>query len=300
MKVLSPMCDKIFLPSLKRHLTETARMTKPVFCLWLALLCLPLNAHALEIMLAQVYTDGIEVGGWLMSEKLDGVRGYWDGRQMLSKNGNRLYPPVAFTRTLPPFPLEGELWGGRGTFEKTVSIVKKRQPHDGWLELQFGIFDVPQAAGGFLQRLEKAKNWFSDHPSRFAFVIEQKSIRNAEELNVELKRVEALGGEGLMVRAPDALYAKGRSREILKVKSYLDTEAVVIGHSQGKGRNQGRLGSLLVELPDSIRFKIGTGLSDALRDNPPPVGSTITFKYYGLYASGIPKFPSFLRIRPAD
>ncbi len=266
--------------------------------LWLALLVLPLNAYALDIMLAQVYTDGIDVRGWLMSEKLDGVRGYWDGQQMLSKNGNRLYLPAAFTRNLPPFPLEGELWGGRGTFEKTMSIVKKQQAHDGWLKLKFAIFDVPRTSGGFLQRLQRVTEWFEDHPSRFAFVIVQKPIRAVDELKDELKRVEALGGEGLIVRKPDALYTTGRSREILKVKSYLDTEAVVIAHIQGTGRNQGRMGSLLVELPDTTQFKIGTGFSDGQRDNPPPVGATITFKYYGLYTSGIPKFPSFLRIRP--
>lgn len=273
-------------------------MTRTVQWLLLALLCLPLNAHALDIMLPQVYSEGIDVSGWLMSEKLDGVRGYWDGQQMLSKNGNRLYPPAAFTRNLPPFPLEGELWGGRGTFEKTVSIVKKQQPHDGWLELKFAIFDVPRTPGGFLQRLQRATDWFKKHPSRFAFVIVQKPVRDPDELKVELKRMEALGGEGLIVRKPDALYTTGRSREILKVKSYLDTEAVVIAHIQGTGRNLGRMGSLLVELPDATQFKIGTGFSDAQRDNPPPVGATITFKYYGLYASGIPKFPSFLRIRP--
>jgi DNA ligase-1 len=72
---------------------------------------------------------------------------------------------------------------------------------------------------------------------------------------------------------------------------------VVIGHLSGQGANLGRLGSLLVELPDGTRFKIGTGFSAAQRQNPPPVGSVVTFKYYGFYQSGIPKFPSFLRIR---
>ena len=276
------------------------REKKITIILWLALLLLPLNAHGLEIMLPQVYTDGIDVSGWLMSEKLDGVRGYWDGQYLLSKNGNRLHPPAAFTSNLPPFPLEGELWGGRETFEKTVSIVKRQQPHDGWLELQFALFDVPLAEGGFLRRLQKATDWFEEHPSRFAFVIGQQPIGDVDELKAELKRVEALGGEGLIVRKPDALYTTGRSREILKVKSYLDTEAVVIAHIQGKGRNRGRMGALLVELPDATQFKIGTGFSDGQRENPPPVGSTITFKYYGLYASGIPKFPSFLRIRPGS
>jgi DNA ligase-1 len=127
-----------------------------------------------------------------MSEKLDGVRGYWDGKQLFSKNGNLLYPPEVFTEKLPPFPLEGELWGGRNTFEQTVSIVKRRQPHDGWQQLKFAIFDVPQAAGGFTERIIKASDWLNSHPSRFAFVIAQSQIRDQEQLLQELQRVEEL------------------------------------------------------------------------------------------------------------
>lgn len=273
-------------------------MKKTMLWLGVALVCLPLNIYAMEIMLPQIYKESIDVSNWLVSEKLDGIRGYWDGKRLLSKNSVPLYPPAAFTDSFPPFALEGEIWGGRGTFEKTVSIAKKQQPHDGWLKLQFAIFDVPQAAGGFTRRLKKAKDWFAHHHTRFAFIIPQKTIKDKGQLKAELKRVEEMGGEGLIVRKPDALYTKGRSREILKVKSYLDMEAVVIAHIEGKGRNQGRLGSLLVELPDKTRFKIGTGFSDDERINPPPVDVIITFKYYGFYESGRPRFPSFLRIKP--
>ena len=265
--------------------------------LWLAVCWLPWPVHALELMLPQVYTENIDVANWLVSEKLDGVRGYWDGKQLRSKNGLAFHPPAAFMRHFPPFALEGEIWGGRGTFQKTVSIVKKQQPHDGWLELQFAIFDVPHAAGGFSQRLQQAKEWFAKHPTPFAFVIPQKTLKDKAQLQTELQRVEESGGEGLIVRNPDALYTKGRSREILKIKSYYDMEAVVIAHLEGKGRNKGRLGALLVELPDKTRFKIGTGFSDEERVHPPPVGAVITFKYYGFYESGRPKFPSYLRIR---
>lgn len=275
-------------------------MKKITIWLWLAVCCHPWNAHALEVMLPQVYTDNIDVANWLVSEKLDGVRGYWDGQRLLSKNGFAFHPPAKFIHNFPPFALEGEIWGGRGTFQKTVSIVKKQQPHDGWLELQFAIFDVPRAAGGFRLRLRQAKEWFDSHPTRFAFVIPQKTIKDKVQLKAELEQVEKLGGEGLIVRKPDALYAAGRSREILKIKSYYDMEAVVIAHIPGKGRNQGRLGALQVELPDKTRFKIGTGFSDAERANPPPIGAVITFKYYGFYESGRPKFPSFLRIRLDD
>jgi DNA ligase-1 len=255
------------------------------------------NTIAAELMLPQVYTQQVDVSGWLMSEKLDGVRGYWDGQQLLSKNGNSFYPPAAFIRDLPPFPIEGELWGGRGTFEQTASIVKKQQPHDGWLQLKFALFDVPQASGGFTARLAKTSAWFTAHPSAYAFVIPQVPVRDHAHLQQELHRIEELGGEGLIVRMPDVLYAGGRSPEILKVKNYQDAEATVVAHLPGKGRNEGRLGSLLVALDDGTQFKIGSGFTDAERQSPPPIGTVVTFKFYGTYQSGIPKFSSFMRIR---
>ncbi len=259
------------------------------------------NAQALEIMLPLVYKNGIELSNWLMSEKLDGVRGYWDGRRLLSKNGIPLNAPRAFTENFPDFEIEGEIWGGRNTFEKTMGMVKKQDAHDGWLELNFAIFDVPMATGGLEDRLNKASEWFARHPSEYAFVIVHRPVENHQHLSKELKKIEALGGEGIMLRRRGSPYTKGRSRDILKVKSYSDMEAVVIAHIAGRGRNEGRMGSLLVELPGSrVTFKIGTGFSDEIRKTPPPVGALITFKYYGLYQSGIPKFPSFLRIREDD
>ena len=272
--------------------------TVVIFLWWMVGGCLySSDALALDIMLPQVYSEGMEVKGWLMSEKLDGVRGYWDGSRLLSKNGIDLHPPPEFLENFPPFALEGELWGGRGTFQQAVSIVKKQHARVGWLKLHFAIFDVPREPGGFRHRLQKAKGWFADHPSRFAFVIPQQVITDKRQLKGELARVEALGGEGLILRKLEGAYVVGRSREIVKVKSYLDAEAVVIAHIPGKGRNRGRLGSLLVELPDTTRFRIGTGFSDRQRLNPPPVGAVITFKYYGLFQSGRPRFPSFLRVR---
>jgi DNA ligase-1 len=267
---------------------------------FLLLFCWPLStarAATPEPMLPEVYHGQVDVRGWLMSEKLDGVRGYWDGKRLWSKDGKAFRPPAAFVHGLPDFPLEGEIWGGRCRYEQTVATVLKERPDDGWLKLKFAVFDVPEAAVGFSRRIEKARVWFADHPSDFAFVIEQRPVRNRHQLEQELRRVEKLGGEGLMVRRPDALYVAGRSTDILKVKDFQDAEAVVVGHISGKGRNSGVLGSLLVERPDNTRFKIGTGFSDEERRNPPPVGTVITFKYYGTFSSGIPRFPSFLRIR---
>ncbi len=252
----------------------------------------------LEIMLPKVYQGDIELAGWLYSEKLDGVRGYWDGRRLLSRNGIPFEVPQAFTENFPPFPLEGEIWGGRGTFEKTAAIVRRSGPDPGWLDLRFAVFDVPANHAGFEERLKQAGNWFADHPSPYVFVIEHLPISDDEQLREELARVEKDGGEGLVLRKSGSPYTVGRSPDVLKVKSYEDREALVIGHLPGSGRNLGRLGALLVELPDSgLRFKIGSGFNDEERTHPPPLGSLITFKYYGCYESGLPRFPVFMRRR---
>lgn len=254
-------------------------------------------ASALEPLLPQTYTPQAQVDGWWMSEKLDGIRGYWDGEQLWSRNGVLLTPPAEFTAGLPSFSLEGELWGGRGSFEQTASVVLRRQPHDGWLKLRFAIFDVPAAGGSFRQRIKQAGNWFDQHPTAYAFVIEQVAVENRAHLQQELSRIEALGGEGLIVRDPAAPYQAGRSPHILKVKQTYDAEATVIAHLPGQGRNSERLGALLVTNADGVEFRIGSGFSDTERNNPPAIGTVITYRYYGHYPSGIPKFPSYLRVR---
>lgn len=271
---------------------------KTTALLYLLVFILAMNpAAAFEPMLPQIYSTETAVAGWWMSEKLDGIRGYWDGSQLYSKNGSRLTAPPEFTADLPPFALEGELWGGRGTFDRTASIVMRQQPHEGWLSLRFAIFDVPAARGSFRQRIRQADAWFDQHPSAYAFVIKQIPVADHAHLQQELKRIEALGGEGVIVRDPDAPYQTGRAPHILKVKQTYDAEATVIAHLPGQGRNSGRLGALLVKNAAGVEFRIGTGLSDAERDNPPDIGTVISYRYYGHYPSGMPKFPSYLRVR---
>jgi DNA ligase 1 len=269
-----------------------------LLCLGLLLGCFLSAAQATEHqpMLPQVYAEGDEVAGWLWSEKLDGVRGYWDGRLLWSKQGKLLHPPPAFVAGLPEFPLEGELWGGRGRFEATAAIVQQPQAEE-WLQLRFAIFDAPADPGPFGERIEQARSWFAAHPTPYAFVIEQHPVQDRVQLQAELEQVERAGGEGLVVRNPRAPYAAGRSAEVLKVKSFADVEAVVVGHLPGQGANAGRLGALLVERPDGVRFRLGTGFSAAEREHPPPLGAVVSYKHYGLHPSGLPRFPAFLRLR---
>ncbi len=249
------------------------------------------------VMLAQRWDQKSDINGWWMSEKLDGVRGYWTGQELISRSGNPFYAPDWFTRNFPATPLDGELWLGRQHFSELVSIVRRKVPDAGWKRVRYLIFDAPDVEGGFEKRLAYARFWFQQHENPYAKLLEQQICENEAHLRRRLRQIESLGGEGIMLRKPNSPYEVGRSYNLLKVKTYEDAEASVIGHLPGAGKHAGRLGALLVELPNGIRFAIGTGFSDRERESPPPVGSIVTFKYYGFHKSGIPRFASFLRIR---
>jgi DNA ligase-1 len=252
------------------------------------------------LLLAESWDNATDVSGWWMSEKLDGVRAYWDGRQFLSRQGNLYHAPDWFIENLPAMPLDGELWIGRKQFQRTVGIVRRQDKSDLWKEVKYLIFDAPAAGGGFEERLKFLADTFAGRRSRgpeYAAIHAQQVCANLEALRAELARVEALGGEGLMLRQPGSKYHAGRSSTLLKIKTFRDAEAVVIGHQAGLGKHQGRLGALLVKLSSGVEFAVGTGFSERERENPPPVGATITFRYQELSDGGVPRFPSYVRMR---
>jgi DNA ligase-1 len=246
------------------------------------------------LLLAETWSDDVDPAGWLMSEKLDGVRAYFDGKQFLSRQGNRYLAPDWFTAGLPLEPLDGELWIGRKSFQRTVGIVRRQDAADLWKEARFVIFDAPGEDGDLEQRLKLVELIMEINRPAYAVAHAHIVCRGKDHLEAEMDRIEKLGGEGIMLRRPGSRYETGRSSTLLKVKRFRDSEAQVVGHEPGKGRHQGRLGALLVRMTNGIRFAVGTGLSDAERAQPPAPGSVIRFRYQELSDSGVPRFPSYL------
>jgi DNA ligase-1 len=254
-------------------------------------------AEGPPLLLAERWDSATDLSGWWISEKLDGVRAYWDGKQFLSRQGNIYHAPDWFLEGMPQTPLDGELWLGRKAFQRTVSIARRQDKSEHWRELRYVVFDAPKESGPFEERLAVLKELFGRHKLQFAQPHDHTLCRGLTHLREELVRVEAQGGEGLMLRQPGSKYAVGRSATLLKVKTFHDAEAKVIGHQSGAGRHKGRLGALLVELPGGTQFSVGTGFSDAERSAPPPIGATITFRYQELSDAGVPRFPSFVGVR---
>jgi DNA ligase-1 len=246
------------------------------------------------VLLAHSWDLETDITGWWMSEKLDGIRAYWDGKDLVSRLGNIFHAPDWYKATLPNFKLDGELWVGRKKFDETSSIVRRHNGEELWKKVSYIVFDAPEIKGSFENRIDFFKRHFENYPSDFAKVLHHEQCQGVEHLKSELNRVEQLGGEGMMLRQPQSLYESGRSHTLLKVKSMHDTEGVVDGYEPGKNKHKGKVGALWVK-SNGVRFKIGTGLSDYLRSNPPKIGVTITYRYTEILPSGKPRFAAFLR-----
>ncbi len=250
-----------------------------------------LYAQKPVLLLLNKYTDDINVTTWYMSEKLDGVRAYWDGEKLISRNGKIFKAPQFFTKDFLRIELDGELWTKRGEFSRISSIVNTKLSKLEWKELTYNVFEVPNAVGTLKERLSVVKK------SKYIRVIKQIKVKNKKHLDAFLKSVEKKGGEGIVVRDGNLAYYTGRNNNALKVKSYIDEECKVLGYNRGSGKYENMLGSLNCKMDNNQIVKIGTGFSDKQRRNPPEIGAIITFKYYGLTSKGNPRFPVFLRIR---
>ncbi|MFT3811771.1 MAG: DNA ligase [Acidovorax sp.] len=265
--------------------------------LWLFLVC---TAHAAppSPTLAQRYEKGVDVTAYWVSEKYDGVRALWTGRELFSRQGLPIRTPGWFTMGWPATALDGELWAGRGRFEQVQTAVAQARPQDAqWRTLRYMVFDVPSQPGGFGERLPHLQRAVAAIRQPWVQAVPQWRVASHEALMQQLRATTQAGAEGLMLRRNDAPYRGGRSGDLLKLKNFDDAEAKVVGHLPGKGKYTGQTGALLVEMPSGQRFALGSGLTDALRREPPPVGSVVTYRYNGLHASGLPRFARFWRVQ---
>lgn len=244
-------------------------------------------------MLADKWDGKQDVTGWHISEKLDGLRALWTGGRFVSRAGNAFPCPDWFKALLPEDEtLDGELWCGRQQFQQAVSIVRNTKRGDDWRFVTFMVFDAPKAEGGFEARMDHVRSVLAS--CKVAQAVGSIPCESTEHLQAQLRAVEGKGGEGLMLRRPESQYEGKRSKALLKVKSFCDEEAEVMGHQPGDGKHAGRMGALLCRTPDGREFKVGTGFSDAQRSKPPRKGAVVTYKYFELTADNIPRFPTFV------
>jgi DNA ligase 1 len=252
------------------------------------------------LLLAEEAPPDVDPGTYLVSEKLDGVRAYWDGHRLSFRSGRPIAAPAWFLDRLPAQPLDGELWLGRGRFDALSAAVRRTAVRDDeWHALRYMVFELPGGMGPFAARAAMLRQIATRAAWPQLVAVDQETVGSRSDLRRRLDAVVHAGGEGLMLHRADAPYLTGRSKVLLKLKPQHDAEATVVGHLPGTGRHEGRLGALQVRTPEGREFMLGTGFSDTQRKAPPPRGSVVTFSYRGHTETGLPRFASFLRARDA-
>ena len=255
--------------------------------------------------------------GWYLSEKFDGYRCLWDGKNFYSRGGNIFVTPEWFKAYMPPgIPLDGELYLGRENFEKCGIFRKKKPDNAEWIKwnVKYLIFDSPNCPGGFEKRIQFLEKIIADRckcnkkklkiPSNVncpLILAKQIKVKNEAEVEKYFKNLVKKGAEGVMLRAPNSLYETKRSAFLLKVKQFFDDECKIVGYQEGSGKYSGMLGSFKCELVKNpkIKFTI-SGINDTIRKNykkTHPIGTIVTFTYMGTSSKGIPRHPNYLRIR---
>ncbi len=257
-------------------------------------------AYCVEVQLAKSYQQQ-PINDYLVSEKLDGVRAIWKNNQLVTRNGNVIHAPTWFTEDWPSEWLDGELWSSHGDFEFIAStVLDTKANHQAWRKIRFYVFDMPNHSQAFHQRYLNYKILIEATPSDYLAAIEQRQFTTYQELDAYYQARINQGAEGIMLHAKDAQFSDGRSDNLLKLKPYQDAEAKVVGYSPGKGKYHGLVGALIVELPSGQQIKLGSGLSDVMRNTPPEIGSMVTYRYNGLTKYGKPRFARFLRVRHSE
>jgi DNA ligase 1 len=283
-----------------------SRRAPSILALTIGCLPWPDNAQGIEqprpqpqLALANAYEEGaVELGAYWVSEKFDGIRAYWNGKQLLTRGGNEIHTPEWFVVGWPREPLDGELWLGRRQFETLSATVRDHTPSDeAWRRVRYLVFDLPAHPGRFEERLSVLQSLIAASGLDWLQAVPHWRVRDEADLTAQLQRLTADGAEGFMLRRASSFYRAERNDDLLKVKMFEDAEGRVVGHVPGQGKYLGMLGALELQTSQGVTFRIGTGLSDEQRRNPPALGSLVTFRYRGLTAHGIPRFASFLRVR---
>jgi DNA ligase-1 len=161
---------------------------------------------------------GENVAGWLIAEKFNGCRAYWDGARLWTRNGNVVRIPNDWGSRLPVVHLDCEIWAGRAGFQvaRLATQYGRFTP-----AVHLLAFDA-NVDGDFVERQEFVRRAVAGLD--FIQAVEHRPYRSTDEALQVMRDVQSGGGEGVVARYPGNRYLPGRTREILKLKTPSNTE----------------------------------------------------------------------------
>ena len=234
---------------------------------------------------------------YYVSEKYDGVRAYWDGSKLYTKNHKVIAVPPLITKNWPKSCLDGELWLGKNQLANTVSIVNKTTNSNvkQWQKIKFMVFDQPCSDKTFADRYNLLKQQFVNIKADNLFLIKQQEFSNIKEIDLFYNNLLKNKAEGIILHKKNSFLAKFDRHDLYKIKPFTEGSAVVLKVINGSKSFAEIMGSLLVkDQKTGMKFKIGIGFTKKERINPPPLNSVIIYKHQGYTKNKKPRLPVFV------
>jgi len=248
--------------------------------------------------------------------KLDGIRCIVTSEGMFSRNGKAIISaPHIFEslkplfKTNPDLIFDGELYADKfaNDFNKIVSLVKKTKPTDADLKeskknIEYHIYDLPSSDKNFVHRAYDLGILFETrselHPH--CKLVDTRKVEDENSVMEQYELLVEAGYEGQMLRL-DKKYENKRSKSLMKHKSFVDEEYIILDIVEGEGNRTGTAGYMVFETAEGKRFKSnvkGTWdeTAEMLKNKKKLIGKQATIKYFNLTPDGIPRFPYVINI----
>ena len=273
-------------------------------------------------MLAHVYTDESQID-WsqpvYMQPKLDGVRCVFTKDGAFSRTGKRFMNVKHIEEELqdlfkqhPHLILDGELYNHRlkDNFEKIISLVRKQKPTDEDRSearrlIQYYVYDYKNLQGksgeGLPYRNRPDALTCSDMYCPSIRFTDTKRVATPAKIKVLHDKWLDMGYEGSIIRL-NGPYENKRSKNLLKVKDFSDSEAKIIDFVEGKGKRRGTIGKFIAVdsqgmqfgMPVMDKFKY---LQDNFKEMQTWIGKIATFTYFEKTKRGSYRHPLFKALR---
>jgi len=216
-------------------------------------------------MLAKKYDESRYHDDLWMSLKLDGLRTRFRNGKFLTRNGHEIHGLEHLTSEIPSdWELDGELKDPTIHFQETSGDIRSfsAAPNTELFVLDYPIIDTP-----FNFRYKKYNDMVDVLTHKQIHAVKHIPVKSKKHLNDTFEKALIAGYEGLVIKPRTHLYTPKRSWDWMKLKAEHSEDLPVVGFFEGEGKYEGMLGGVIVERKGGVNVRVGSGFSDAEREN---------------------------------
>lgn len=277
----------------------------------------------IQIMKGKFFYDqdtqryAVDPKGWWVSEKLDGIRAIWTGKELMTRHGRKIHAPEWFYDEFPKnIALDGELYLGRNKFNVVqMTVMDHHKNKYLWEKIEYHVFDIPDATYLTFEEVQYILKNYLSTSCKYLKVIHQTQVKDLDQLLELQKILVSQGAEGTMLRKPGSSYRVGETSNLLKFKSQMDSNqmvhllddnAIITGYKYNYDILEDGMPimrSILCKWEDKIKFPYDPEFSVSHHITKAekrgdyqsrfPIGHKVKILYNQLFESQKPRFPRY-------